>query len=139
MRCDQCNKFVSFEENEPEVDSLDVSDDGTVSASVRIVNSCIDCGQELKEATFEFETDHSAECAEHQGDGHELSVEENSVDRTARSGFFKKGIFVPAGGRYAKMFYGAELSYSVTCSCGNLSIDDSFNDDVQASGMDELV
>jgi len=152
MRCPDCNKFVGFDEADPEIESLEVNEDGAVSISVRIVNCCADCGTELKEATFEMEADHSTEFAEHlKAEGieetaepephaeHELSIEEAGYERTNRSGFFKKGQFVPAGGRYAKTFYGAEVSYEICCSCGKFKAEGSLNDDVQASGMDEMV
>lgn len=139
MRCPDCNKFVSFEENDAEVDSLDVSSDGVVTATARIVNACGDCGQELKEATLDLEADHSSECGDHNGEGHDLSVEENGSERTSRSGYFKKGEFVPASGRYAKTLYGVEVGYKIECLCGELEIEGSMSDEVQASGMDELV
>jgi len=86
-----------------------------------------------------MQCDHSEECKEHDGKEHELSVEETSTERNCRSGYFKKGAFVSAGGRYAKTFYGAEIEYQITCSCGKLKIDASMSDDIQASDMDELV
>jgi len=64
MRCPDCNKFVSFEENEPEVESIDVDGDRNVTATVRIVNSCGECGQELKEATLDMEKSFEHECPE---------------------------------------------------------------------------
>lgn len=137
MRCPDCNKFVSFDESDPEVNDLDVSADGTVTAVVRIVNTCAECGTELKEGTFEFEELVDAEG--HNGEGHELSVQESGADRTQRSGYFKKGEFIPASGRYAKNFYGVSVTYTVTCSCGALSVEDAFEDDMQASSMDEMV
>lgn len=139
MRCNDCNKFVSFDEQEPEVESLAVDEDGNVTAEVRIVNACSECGTELTEAVFNFDAAHSAACTEHKGEGHELQVEDEGCERTDRSGYFKKGVFVPKGGRYAKHFYGVELSYTITCSCGKLeAISDTFSDEIQASGMDEL-
>jgi hypothetical protein len=138
MRCDQCNKFVSYDEADPEVNILEISDDGTVTAEVRIVNTCAECGQDLKEATFDFSEE--VNVSAHSGKGHELSVEEGSCERTQRSGYFKKGVFVPAGGRHAKTFYGVSLDYEVNCSCNSeFSITGTFADDVQASGMEELI
>ena len=140
MRCPDCNKFVAFDENEPEVESLEVDEDGNVIASVRIVNACADCGTELKEATLEMESNIGNEALnKHQGKGHELKIEERGSERTQRSGYFKKGQFVAAFGRYAKTFYGAEVEFAVTCSCEKLNpIEGSVTDDVQASSMDEM-
>jgi hypothetical protein len=83
MRCPDCNKFVSFDEADPEVNDLDVSDNGSVTASVRIVNTCAECGTELKEAMLELEE--SPDLAAHIGEGHTLSIGEGGCDRTGRS------------------------------------------------------
>jgi len=140
MRCPDCNKFVSFDEQEPEVESIEINEDGGVAASVRIVNACADCGTELKEATLDMEWEPpDGTLKDHIGKDHELSVGENGCERTSRSGYLKKGVFVSAFGRYAKTFYGAEVEFSITCSCGKLeAVEGSMADDVQASGMDEL-
>ena len=140
MRCPDCNKFVSFDEADPEVNTLEINEDGVVTAEVRIVNNCAECGTELKEATLEMEHDHSAECEEHKGDGHELSVEESSSERDSRSGYFKKGVFTPAYGRYAKTLYSATVSYVITCSCSDeWKVEGDVSDEIQASHMDEMV
>ena len=49
MRCPDCNKFVSFDEGEPKVQSIEIDTSG-VKCEVRIVMNCGECGQELKEA-----------------------------------------------------------------------------------------
>lgn len=139
MRCPDCNKFVSLEEGDAEVNDLAVGEDGNVSVQVRIANCCAECGQELKEANFDCEQDHTEECKGHQGEGHELAIEENSSERTSRSGYFKAGKWVSAGGRYAKTMYGFSLTYTITCSCDNkFTVDGTIEDEIQASGMDEL-
>jgi hypothetical protein len=140
MRCPDCRKFVSFEESEPEINELQVDADGNVTANVHITNNCADCSQELTEANFDMEADHTDDCKEHVGKGHELSIEDNGCERTERSGYFDKGQFKAAGGRYAKHFYGVELSYTITCSCGKLEgIEGMLTGEIQGSGMDELV
>lgn len=138
MRCPDCNKFVSFDSDvEPEVNDLEVNEDGFVSCNVRIVNACGDCGTELKEASFDMESE--IEIGEHKGEEHELTVENTGAERTSRSGFFQKGKFVSGFGRYAKTFYGAAVDFTVTCSCGKLDVSGQMTEEVQASGMDELV
>ena len=139
MRCASCNRFVSFDaETEPEVDSLEIDEAGIVTGSVRIVNNCAECGEELKEATFDLEISLEKECEEHVNDEgedkHSLSVEAGDTERTERSDG-RPG----APARYRKQFYGARVTVSVTCEC-----DDSFTatgewaDETQASGMEEL-
>lgn len=149
MRCESCSKFVSFEENDPEVGSLDISDDGNITGDIRIVNSCADCCTELKEYTFDINYEYTVP-EEHKGAGHELAIEEDGCERTSKSGYYKKGVWVPAGGRYAKMFYGYALDAHITCSCANeekpegaeeipeLDEQITIEDFVQASSMDEL-
>lgn len=135
-RCGSCNKFVGFEEQEPEVDQLEVDEEGTVSAEVKIVNCCAECGDELREASFTVTAEH--ELGEHKGEGHQLEVEEQGSERTNRSGYFQKGKFVPSGGRYAKTFYGFTVEYSITCSCQSEALATGMlEDDIQASSMDE--
>jgi hypothetical protein len=139
MRCPDCNKFVAFDEADPEVDSLEISEDGAVTVGIRIVNTCADCGTELKEAMFELEEE-AAIPDGHLDEGHELMIQECGSERTQRSGYIKKGVFVPAGGRYAKTFYGASVDYEITCSCGEMEpVQGTLMDDVQASSMDEMV
>ena len=140
MRCPDCSKMVSLDTDvEPEVDDVEVDEDGHVTAHVRITNNCQDCGSELTEATFDLEG--YAEIGDHKGDDHELEAEDAGADRTQRSGYYdkKKGQWVNAFGRYAKTFYGVSMDVKVTCSCGNLEVLVPMKDEIQASGMDSLV
>lgn len=157
MRCPDCCKMVSYDEAEPE--DAEVNVNGTdVSVSVRITNNCADCGTELKEANFELEGDFSEAAGAHEctfdevegeakrepveKDAREYEAEVESTERTSRSGYFDKktGKFVNAGGRYAKTFYGVSVEVKITCSeCNGDVTTLTLEDDVQASGMDELV
>jgi hypothetical protein len=135
MRCDQCNKFAAYDDStEPEVD-VDLSDDGSYSGQVRIVLTHDECGQELKEASFDFEGSVPDEIIkEHKSDGHVLNMEADSGELTSRS---------EGKGRYMKTFYGYDVALDLTCSCQERSDDSlwqgSHADDIQASHMDELV
>jgi hypothetical protein len=142
MRCPDCEKFVSYDDsNEPEINDENIDDDGAISIGARIVLTCADCGNELKECEFNLDGNVPDEIAElHKGEGHELELTADSSELTTRSGYFKKGLFVPAYGRYAKTFYGVDVNYSVSCSCQEESVfSGNLMDDVQASSMDELV
>jgi len=160
-RCGDCNKFVGFEEQEPEINSIDIDEDGHVTVEVCIVNACDQCGTELTEANFNPENDHAEDCKGHtvgtypEGEEHKLSVEETDSERTSRSDG-KPG--TPS--RYRRSFYGFVLHYVITCSCGKLGkmisapkvegqtsesaevfvegISGEVEDEEQASGMDEL-
>lgn len=133
MRCDQCNKFAAYDDStEPEVDLNFDADTGDVNAQVRIVLTHDECGQELKEASFDFEETVPSEIlAEHKGDGHDLDIDQGNAELTTRG---------EGRGRYMKTFYGALVEVSVTCECSQEPIwSHCFEDDVQASHMDELV
>lgn len=47
MRCDSCNKFVSLDTQEPEINLVGISGT-TVAVDARSVRTCAACGQELK-------------------------------------------------------------------------------------------
>jgi hypothetical protein len=147
MRCPDCSKFVSLEEMEPEVESIELSDDGEqVNAEVRICNACADCGTELKEANFSIEHtlgdqggDHESTSqfeqgqalSDHQGEGHELEVEETGANRDS---------FQTGKGRRAPTMYGAEVQFTVSCSClkGKPVATGTLREYEQAGAMDEL-
>ena len=133
MRCDQCNKFAAYDDStEPEVNLDFDADTGDVTAQVRIVLTHDECGQELKEANFDFEESVPKEVlTAHRGDGHDLDLDEGNAELTTRG---------EGSGRYMKTFYGAMLEVAVTCECSSEPVwSHCFEDDVQASHMDELV
>lgn len=156
MRCPDCNKFVGLELQDPEDVLLDVSDslDGetlnlSVTMTARIVRNCAECGQEMKEASLEateeveVDADSLKKCVEKKTkmkddvpvetfdwfDGHgDLNIEETSVDQIEEG-----------GGRYAKSFFGASVSYIIKCQCGETVHEGTVEDKVAASAMEELV
>lgn len=135
MRCPDCNKFVANDEQEPEVESLEIDADGMVTASVRVVNACAECGTELTEATLEMEEDHRGDVETHECSGglskedRELSVEEISADRDSKT---------EGRGRGLRTFYGATVDYNINCSCGDQVCTGQASEFIQASSMDPL-
>ena len=129
-RCGDCNRFVSLDQGEPEVD-MDLSVEGGmvhVQGSVRIFNCCADCSQELTEATEDFDQDVEFEHSQEECEGAlTLSGEEAEADDRM------EGI-----GRYAKHFYGAAIRAQITCGhCdGTLAFEE--HCEVQAGWMDAL-
>jgi len=140
MRCNDCNKFVSYDtETDPEI-GLDVSSDGHVTGSVRIVNTCQECGSELKEANLDVDVDLSAEIEKHRllkGKHDDLSVSDDGGSRTDRTQNKDRNGKLITNRRYMKQFYGAEMTITVECECGE-KFEASWAEEVQASGMDEL-
>jgi hypothetical protein len=126
-RCSQCARLVSIEATDFEVNNLEFSDNH-VTADVRIVNTCAECSSELKAS--EFEVDAVVELEhEHEGD-EEASYEAHiDVDRTEREH--------PPRTRRRKKFYGVQGEVWVECTCGWESPRVGFEDEVQASGMDD--
>lgn len=132
MRCPNCSKFAAYDDStDPEVD-LDYNDDGTFSGQVRIVLTHDECGEELKEASFDFDGEVPEEILkEHRGDGHSLSLEAGDNELISRT---------EGRGRYMKTFYGYRAALDLSCSCQSEGLwMTEFTDDIQASHMDELV
>jgi len=135
MRCPDCSKMVSMEFGDPYlVQELNL-DGASVTCTVRIVRTCAECSTELKEAYLELEDELSPDVLkDHEGEGHEVEIEENGIEPIEESGT-----------RYAKSFFGAEVSYTLTCTCdkdqkeGRWSYEGTLFDKIAASHMDEMV
>jgi hypothetical protein len=144
-RCPDCNKFVSLEMGDPEVESIEVDLDGVVSGDVRLTLICSECGNELSEATISFEDgpvdnieNHiSKKHADEENKEFELEVEETGIVSTDRYNTTdRKGKPIKSF-RYKTHYYGFELSYKVTCSCGE-EFDDSVSDEERAGSFEQL-
>lgn len=123
-----------------------------VSGSVRIVLTSECCGEEMKEASFDIDLQIDVEkaygCAcvdwldgvEAESDGGEITDRsETSKPFTYKRGPLKgQTVNKPIPYRYRKHFYGASVLIVVNCACGKQVGEGTFEDDVQASGMDEL-
>lgn len=126
VRCDSCGKFASLENAEPESQSLEI-DEGTITYQVRCIRICTDCGDELKEAYIDGS--HDIDIKEHDGEGHDLEVTEESIESTER---------YEGKGRFTKSFYGFEMSIEVVCSCGQFTETVKLTDDEQASNFENM-
>lgn len=146
-RCGDCNKFVSFEEQDPEVEDVEY-DSGEIRVTARIVNACADCGSELREASLDMSAEApegwdahdpdelrkaNPDMSEEEIEKHEIEVEEESSERTSRQDG-KPG--TPS--RYRRTYYGAKVTVAVSCACGWKPEAVELEDEVMASGMDEL-
>lgn len=143
MRCPDCSKMVSFDEPQATVESEEVSDDGQVNIEVRLVLPCAECGQELKETTFSFEHDLEHTCDPVKAlenpdkSGFELQVDDPETTEDFKPKVDAKGKPIPT--RYQKHFYGVTVTGTATCNkCGE-EIPFTLEDEIQSSGMDELV
>jgi hypothetical protein len=160
MRCPSCNKFPSFEIQEPEWDSdpeLDCGERGepqengpnvvkpgdtgqsvSIRGACRLVLTSECCGDEMKEANFDPETEvtfaHVEGCqsgeVDFEGDV-TLEAEDHYESTNPKTG-------KPIPSRYRKHFYGVRGSGTLKCPECGVAEDFELFDEVQASGMDEL-
>jgi hypothetical protein len=137
MRCEQCNRFVAYEgDEEPEVteENLEVVGEKNkapseilYNVSVRAVKNCAECSTELKSADFEFEGTVPEEfIAEHWRGKDEWGIECEASASESSEG----------AGRYAKTYYGVDLSVVVTAPDGE-TWEESLEDRLQASSWEE--
>lgn len=126
--CPNCSKMVSLDFQDPEVNDLELNVEGRkITASVRIVRQCADCGTDMKEATLDVDLE-VPKCNHDDGKGlpHVLVDEvEESLSQLEEG-----------GGRYAKSYFGAEGEFKVKCACGQ-AIAVQWSDKVAASEMEE--
>jgi hypothetical protein len=126
MNCPSCNKFAALEMQDPEVNSLEVDEDGQVTAEVRIARNSECCGDEMKEATLSLESEegrpNGCRC-----EPAELTVDEDSCEPTDEG-----------GSRYQKSYFGASLECTVTCQICKKTKAVTMSDKVAASEMEEL-
>lgn len=132
MRCPDCNKFVSYDEPQCEVGGVEI-DGETLRADVTVQLNCQDCGNTLKEAEIQAESEikHECkpECERHpdwtpdpgfkKGDD-QYEVEEDGdaegTDRVETKDRHGKAI---KSSRYMKSFYGFILESEIKClKCG---------------------
>lgn len=130
-RCPDCNKFVSYEEAEPEVEDVNV-EDGIITATVRIVNTCGECGTELTEFTFDLEIDLNLDEVIKEGEVL-YATDVSMAERSSRT---------EGNGKRAPMFYGADVEFEVILGPPGgekRSVIVKWSDDVQAREMESLV
>jgi hypothetical protein len=128
MRCPDCNKFVSFDQLDPEIES---SIEGTeIVGTVRLVLACAECGGELKEANLDFQVDLEHTCEDENNDDSDLEIISEGGEVKDR---------YEGKGRRAKHFYGADLTFEVKCRDCEETFDVTTSVEEQASGFDELV
>ena len=159
MRCPSCEKFVSYDtEVEPEEESAPEISGTQVTATYRRVLNCAECGEELKDATIEFDvelelaegvteicggTEEDADEEDASGvpadTEHEWELEGDAdVSATERTQTHDRHGKVIKNRRYAKTYYGVDFSGEAKCvRCGAKATFSASNDE-QASSFNEL-
>lgn len=124
-RCPNCEKFVSMEMGEPEIEVQ--LDDKILTTTTRLVKACTDCGEELEEAYVESDAiEVELPC------GHsdiEANYEDDWSDNTRFEG----------SGRYMKTFYGVEYKIAIVCNECDTSEEVDMQAEEQAAYFDSLV
>lgn len=150
-RCPDCNKFVGLEAGDPEAEKPEVNG-SEVTASIRVVLNCTECGSEMKEWNAELSGTVSDEASEHTdahdeaGEEYELTAEwegdpEVSDDMRPRhkpKPSKKTGKIKPVPYRYQIHYYKVSGTIKFTCSCGAELGNVELEDEIEASGFDEL-
>ena len=150
-RCPDCNKFVGLEAAEPEAEEPEVNDTN-VDASIRVVLNCAECGSEMKEWNAELSGDISEEARDHAethdeaGEEYEISAEwdgdpEVSDDMRPRhqpKPNKKTGKVKPVPYRYQIHYWKVSGTIKFTCDCGADLGNVELEDEIEASGFDEL-
>ena len=132
MRCSSCAQFVSREptaewDTEPEVNA----NDRLVSASIRLILACADCGEELADAVVEAEVSVDLKPVEMDEVFEEdIQVSDDYVGRD------KNGKLYPA--RYQKHIYWAEVNLSIYDKNGDVELVSLVTDPIQASSFETL-
>lgn len=128
-RCETCKQFRSIDESDPEVEEIEIDEDGTsVTLSVRIVNTCVECGEGLTEALLEMEHTidtplvHTTTCTKA-----EYDIEATDVTRTTRT---------EGKSTRAPKFYGALVICKISCMTCEAHMTVDIMDDIKASEMD---
>lgn len=132
MRCPDCNKFVSYDEPQCEIGSVEI-DDETVRANVTVQLNCQDCGSTLKDAEIEAEAAVGHECkpeaergkdwepdADFKKDDDQYEVEsDGDAEGTNRMETKDRHGKPIKSSRYMKSFYGFTLESEIKCrKCG---------------------
>jgi hypothetical protein len=126
-RCSECNKFTSDDSIDPEVQSEHVGE-GSAEVEVRIARACAECGTEKKEYTFSFDFELPQEAVDHECPNPDITITTTAENTEREEG----------KGRYAKRFFGVEITCEVSCASCDAQFDGhSDKDEVQASGMEE--
>jgi hypothetical protein len=137
--CDECKKFASLELGEPEViNEPEYADEG-VTAEVRIVRSCAECSKEMREYSFDFNTEVDTIHDHPKGSKPEYHAEpdgEPELDELKLGKPNKAGVKKP--NKRGTTYFRCTYKFQVFCSCSKDAIyDGEFMDDVRASDMDE--
>ena len=111
-RCEQCNHFVGIELR-GEVESVEI-EDTTLTAMLRLIKECVECGNELEEYHEEVEEEIEGH---HECDG-EMPVDQAGAEILEEPDELDMDELGEGTGRYRKTFYIGRCEVGVRCNCG---------------------
>jgi hypothetical protein len=139
MRCPDCNKFVSYDEPQCDVQSVEVEDD-LVRATVTVSLNCQDCGTTLKDAEIEGEAGIDHECKpespKQEDAGFSVESEGDPEGESRQQTTDRHGKPIKSA-RYMKTFYGFSIETQIVCSKCSESFSVTVTGEEQASGFNE--
>jgi hypothetical protein len=152
MKCPNCNKFVSYDEPQAEVQSVEVDSEAkTIHAAVTVSLNCQECGEPLKDAEIEAEVSFQHECKpeterpkeqkpnpDYMEDDEQFEVEnDGDAEGTSRMETKDRHGKPIKLARYIKIFYGFTLETELRClKCGEVFVV-SLEGEEQASSFNE--
>jgi len=144
-RCESCGVFVSLETAEPEITNLELDEydedmqEIHFHGEMRLVRTCAECGDEMKEANIEFEggpidlaehIDLCGDCPTVQQelwDNLEIEAGETEADERGEG-----------SGRYMKTFIIGKLNWEISCPDCDFTAEGTIEAEEQASYFEDL-
>jgi hypothetical protein len=161
MKCPDCPLITAHDDADPETEDVEDSEGSQeITVTVRRIRVCSDCGTELKEAqleitgtpTFTGPTDKNGKqkfkdydpdhCPHRKGDEAgpcEFEWEAPDAENTDRVQTKDRHGKPIKRSRYMTTYYGVSVTVEGTCQRCGATASFSGEDDIPASGMDELV
>lgn len=115
-RCEGCGLFCSVEQDEPEISSETIDNDGDVTGEITVTLTSACCGMEIASGTGDIEAtvDHSCDPPDGRED-EDPELEITEINGTPAD-WFEPPTAAP---RYQRHYYGAQLEIQTTCQlCG---------------------
>lgn len=145
MRCPNCQKFVSMENGEPQVSSVEASLSGdsiNITAEAEHTRNCADCGTELKSLGISFEGNVSLSDFEKPSEMTDADFEKwKSGLKKAECEIDEDGSDSDesGGGRYAKNMIGVVVDYTLKVTSKKITVEKSgqLREENPASAYDE--
>jgi phage FluMu protein Com len=148
MRCPDCNKFVSYDEPQCELGSVEIIDNELL-ANVTVTLNCAECGTTLKDAEIETSATIEHTCIEDvkkewnktepfkEGSEQYEIVDDGEPFGESRTQTIDRNGKPIKSSRYMKTFYGFSMESEIKCNCCGEHFNIDLQGEEQASGFNE--